>query len=112
MNFLEFITEATKSASQQNKPKKPTTSQKGQKTSGNLEDKHVAITFGRFNPPHAGHGKLLDAVKAHGGDSETIESTHPVVRITKESVIRTTKSRPHEEVISLTQGQDSKQRST
>ena len=44
MNFLEFITEATKSASQQNKPKKPTTSQKGQKTSGNLEDKHVAIT--------------------------------------------------------------------
>ena len=69
MNFLEFITEAAKSASQQNKPKKPTTSQKGQKTSGNLEDKHVAITFGRFNPPHAGHGKLLDAVKAHGGDS-------------------------------------------
>ena len=54
MNFLEFITEAAKSASQQNKPKKPTTSQKGQKTSGNLEDKHVAITFGRFNPPHAG----------------------------------------------------------
>ena len=55
MNFLEFITEASKSA--QYIPKKPTTSQKGQKTSGNLEDKHVAITFGRFNPPHAGHGK-------------------------------------------------------
>ena len=68
MKFLEFITEAAKSV--QNNQKKPTTSSKGRQTAANnQEDKHVAITFGRFNPPHAGHGKLLDAVKSHGGDS-------------------------------------------
>lgn len=70
MRFIEFIREAAQAA----KPaaKKPATSAKGKKPSSSskgLEDKHVAITFGRFNPPHAGHGKLLDAVKAHGGDS-------------------------------------------
>ena len=67
MRFIEFLREATKSAT-----KKPQTSATGKKPSASskgLEDKHVAITFGRFNPPHAGHGKLLDAVKAHGGDS-------------------------------------------
>lgn len=67
MRFIEFLKEAAATAA-----KKPSTSSKGKKSSSSnkqLEDKHVAITFGRFNPPHAGHGKLLDAVKAHGGDS-------------------------------------------
>jgi len=68
MKFIQFLKEATKTAT-----KKPATSSKGAKSSSaqskQLEDKHVAITFGRFNPPHAGHGKLLDAVKAHSGDS-------------------------------------------
>lgn len=66
MKFLQFLLEATAAAA-----KKPSTSSKGKSPAANkkLEDKHVAITFGRFNPPHAGHGKLLDAVKAHGGDS-------------------------------------------
>jgi len=67
MKFLEFIKEA---AAQAAKTKKPSTSSKGKSAADKkLDDKHVAITFGRFNPPHAGHGKLLDAVKAHGGDS-------------------------------------------
>ena len=65
MRFIEFLREATASAT-----KKPQASQKGQqKKAEPIQDKHVAITFGRFNPPHAGHGKLLDAVKAHAGDS-------------------------------------------
>lgn len=66
MRFIEFLREAAATAT-----KKPSTSSKGKSSAANkkLEDKHVAITFGRFNPPHAGHGKLLDAVKAHGGDS-------------------------------------------
>lgn len=58
MKFIEFLKEATDAA------KKKSTAKSQQP-----EDKHVAITFGRFNPPHAGHGKLLDTVKAHGGDS-------------------------------------------
>jgi nicotinic acid mononucleotide adenylyltransferase len=69
MRFIQFIREAAEAAA---KTKKPATSSKGKSSSAQnkkLEDKHVAITFGRFNPPHAGHGKLLDAVKAHGGDS-------------------------------------------
>ena len=68
MRFITFIREAAEAAK---KPKKPSTSAKGRSSAADkkLEDKHVAITFGRFNPPHAGHGKLLDAVKAHGGDS-------------------------------------------
>ena len=67
MKFLEFIKEAAQQAA---KTKKPSTSAKGKTAADKkLDDKHVAITFGRFNPPHAGHGKLLDAVKAHGGDS-------------------------------------------
>ena len=68
MRFIQFIREAAEAAK---KPKKPSTSSKGRSSAADkkLEDKHVAITFGRFNPPHAGHGKLLDAVKAHGGDS-------------------------------------------
>ena len=69
MRFIQFIREATAAA----KPaaKKPSTSSKGKSPAAQakIDDKHVAITFGRFNPPHAGHGKLLDAVKAHGGDS-------------------------------------------
>ena len=66
MRFIEFIREAAQSAT-----KKPSTSSKGRagSKSNQPEDTHVAITFGRFNPPHAGHGKLLDAVKAHAGDS-------------------------------------------
>ena len=67
MKFLQFIQEAAQAAA---KAKKPSTSSKGKSAADKkLDDKHVAITFGRFNPPHAGHGKLLDAVKAHGGDS-------------------------------------------
>jgi len=60
MRFLEFLKEATKA-------KGKTAAEK--KAEAQEADNHVAITFGRFNPPHAGHGKLLDAVKAHGGDS-------------------------------------------
>lgn len=59
MRFRQFIIEAAAAA------KKATSSKK----KNEVIDKHVAITFGRFNPPHAGHGKLLDAVKAHSGDS-------------------------------------------
>ena len=60
MRFLEFLKEATAA-----KGKTPAEKKKEAQEA----DNHVAITFGRFNPPHAGHGKLLDAVKAHGGDS-------------------------------------------
>ena len=60
MRFRQFIIEAAQAAAKKTtaKPKK-----------NEVVDKHVAITFGRFNPPHAGHGKLLDAVKSHAGDS-------------------------------------------
>ena len=56
MRFRQFIIEAAQAAAKKTtaKPKK-----------NEVVDKHVAITFGRFNPPHAGHGKLLDAVKSH-----------------------------------------------
>ena len=67
MRFLDFIKEAKETTT-----KKPSPSAKGQSSSTNKKndvDPHVAITFGRFNPPHAGHGKLLDAVRSHGGDS-------------------------------------------
>jgi len=60
MRFIEFLKEATAA-----KGKTPAEKKKEAQEA----DNHVAITFGRFNPPHAGHGKLLDAVKAHGGDS-------------------------------------------
>ena len=60
MNFTQFLREATAA-----KGKTPAEKKKEAQEA----DNHVAITFGRFNPPHAGHGKLLDAVKAHGGDS-------------------------------------------
>ena len=60
MNFTQFLKEATKA-------KGKTAAEK--KAEAQEADNHVAITFGRFNPPHAGHGKLLDAVKSHGGDS-------------------------------------------
>ena len=59
MKFKKFLMEAAASAA------KATTKKKTEQP----QDKHVAITFGRFNPPHAGHGKLLDAVKNHSGDS-------------------------------------------
>ena len=60
MRFRQFIIEAVAAAKKAatSKPKK-----------NEVVDKHVAITFGRFNPPHSGHGKLLDAVKSHAGDS-------------------------------------------
>jgi len=64
MRFHQFIIEAAAAAAK--KASKPASKSKSKDLPG---DKHVAITFGRFNPPHAGHGKLLDAVKAHGGDS-------------------------------------------
>ena len=59
MRFRQFIIEA------ETPKKKPTSSGKKQE----VQDKHVAFTFGRFNPPHAGHGKLMDAVKSYGGDT-------------------------------------------
>jgi len=62
MRFLQFLKEAASTAK-----KGKTAAEK--KAEAQEADNHVAITFGRFNPPHAGHGKLLDAVKAHGGDS-------------------------------------------
>tara|TARA_B100001113_G_scaffold323844_1_gene295117 strand:+ start:2779 stop:3882 length:1104 start_codon:yes stop_codon:yes gene_type:complete len=69
MKFIQFLKEATDAADKK-KVKPSTTGQKKPASKSQApEDKHVAITFGRFNPPHAGHGKLLDAVKAHGGDS-------------------------------------------
>ena len=60
MRFRQFIIEAAQAA------KKATTSKPKK---NEVIDKHVAITFGRFNPPHMGHGKLMDAVKSHAGDS-------------------------------------------
>ena len=60
ISFHTFITEATTAK------KKPKGTTKAEKMA---DDKHVAITFGRFNPPHAGHGKLMDAVKTASGDS-------------------------------------------
>ena len=59
MRFRQFIIEA------ETPKKKPTSSGKKKE----VEDKHVAFTFGRFNPPHAGHGKMMDAVKSYGGDT-------------------------------------------
>ena len=59
MRFRQFIIEA------ETPKKKSTSSAKKQE----VQDKHVAFTFGRFNPPHAGHGKMMDAVKSYGGDS-------------------------------------------
>lgn len=59
MRFRQFIIEA------ETPKKKPASSAKKQE----VQDKHVAFTFGRFNPPHAGHGKMMDAVKSYGGDS-------------------------------------------
>ena len=49
MNFTQFLREATKA-------KGKTAAEK--KAEAQEADNHVAITFGRFNPPHAGHGKL------------------------------------------------------
>ena len=68
IHFNQFISEATPAQGSVSKPAQPA-KKKPIPKSQQPEDKHVAITFGRFNPPHAGHGKLLDAVKAHGGDS-------------------------------------------
>ena len=59
MRFRQFIIEA------ETPKKKSTSSAKKQE----VQDKHVAFTFGRFNPPHAGHGKMMDAVKSYGGDT-------------------------------------------
>jgi nicotinic acid mononucleotide adenylyltransferase len=59
MKYSQFITEATTATA------KPAAKKKQEEPL----DKHVAITFGRFNPPHAGHGKLLDTVRSHAGDS-------------------------------------------
>ena len=59
MRFRQFIIEA------ETPKKKPTSSGKKQE----VQDKHGAFTFGRFNPPHAGHGKMMDAVKSYGGDT-------------------------------------------
>jgi nicotinic acid mononucleotide adenylyltransferase len=53
MKFRQFILEAVETL------KKATTGQAAPKKS--TEKKEIAFTFGRFNPPHAGHGKLLDS---------------------------------------------------
>lgn len=61
MRFRQFIIEAAQAVAKKASSAKPKKNE--------VVDKHVAITFGRFNPPHAGHGKLMDAVKSHAGDS-------------------------------------------
>lgn len=66
ITFHVFITEAYDATKKTNPKAKPTGNGKAERMAA---DKHVAITFGRFNPPHAGHGKMLDAVQKAGGDS-------------------------------------------
>tara|TARA_R100001460_G_scaffold48514_6_gene86523 strand:+ start:3712 stop:6282 length:2571 start_codon:yes stop_codon:yes gene_type:complete len=40
-----------------------------------MADKHLVMTFGRFNPPHVGHLKLANAVKDH---AKKIDADHAV----------------------------------
>jgi len=61
MNFTQFLREATAS-----KGKTPAEKKKEAQEA----DNHVAITFGRFNPPHAGHGQLMDIAAGSFRDSE------------------------------------------
>lgn len=41
---------------------------------------HIALTFGRFNPPTIGHEKLLDTVAAEGADNYRIYPSRTVDR--------------------------------
>ena len=41
------------------------------------KDKGVVFTFGRFNPPTTGHGKLVDKLKKQsGGDDVLLFTSH------------------------------------
>src|ERR1039457_6431476 len=35
-----------------------------------MSDKGVTFTFGRMNPPHSGHMKLINAVKQHAAENK------------------------------------------
>ena len=39
---------------------------------GEAKVKGVAFTFGRFNPPTVGHGKLIDALKKNSGGFDPV----------------------------------------
>ena len=43
-----------------------------------MADKHIVFSFGRFNPPTAGHSKVVDHVvntaETHGADHKVIVS--------------------------------------
>lgn len=60
-NFKDFLTEA--SSAPKNNTDKPDNNPK-------TKDDTLTFTFGRFNPPHIGHEKLVNAVhsKSKGGD--------------------------------------------
>ena len=40
------------------------------------EDKHIVFSYGRMNPPTAGHSKVVDKVKSH---AEKIGANHAVI---------------------------------
>jgi len=40
------------------------------------EDKHIVFSYGRMNPPTAGHSKVVDKVKSH---ADKIGANHSVV---------------------------------
>ena len=40
------------------------------------EDKHIVFSYGRMNPPTAGHSKVVDKVKSH---ADKIGANHAVV---------------------------------
>ena len=39
-------------------------------------EKHIVFSFGRMNPPTAGHSKVIDKVKSH---AEKIGANHSVI---------------------------------
>ena len=40
------------------------------------EDKHIVFSYGRMNPPTAGHSKVVDKVKSH---ADSIGANHAVI---------------------------------
>ena len=40
------------------------------------EDKHIVFSYGRMNPPTAGHSKVIDKVKSH---ADNIGANHSVI---------------------------------
>ena len=40
------------------------------------KDKHIVFSYGRMNPPTAGHSKVVDKVKSH---ADKIGANHAVV---------------------------------